>query len=106
GRRRRNGHRAEHLATMRSTEVRKRSRGGKRVREGGALVQNSRIPKPAGLTRSARRAAMATGGPGPMYGIAGLNRNRRRDEKEAAIPDRNHRGSCVGRPRTEREKEP
>ena len=46
---------------MRSTEVRKRPRGGKRVREGGALVQNSRIPKPAGLTRSARRAAMATG---------------------------------------------
>ena len=60
---------------MRRTEVRKRPRGGKGVREGGAMVQNPRVPKPAGLTGSARRAAMATGAPSPLHGIAGVDRD-------------------------------
>lgn len=77
---------------MRRTEVWKRPRIGKRVREGGAAVQNSRIPIPAGLSRSARRAAMTTGAPGPFHGIAGLDRNRRREEKEATVANRDHRG--------------
>ena len=89
GRRRRcrNGHRADHwLEACGVPEVRKRARGGKRVREGGAQVQNSRVPKPAGIARSARRAAMATGAPGPLHGIADLDRNRRREEERPSAP--------------------
>ena len=91
---------------MRTTEVWKRPGGGKRVRESGALVQNPRVPKPAGLTRSARCTAMATGAPRPFHGIADVDRDGRREEEKAAVPDRNDLGSCVHRPRTKREKEP
>ena len=60
---------------MRTTEVWKRPRGGKRVGEGGALAQNPRVPDPTWLIGSARRAAMAIGAPSPLHGIADADRD-------------------------------
>ena len=46
------------------------------VIERGALVKNSRVPNSIGHPRGTRRGAVITRAPGPMHGIARVNRHR------------------------------
>jgi hypothetical protein len=60
---------------MRRTVIGKRPCGVEGVREGSSLVKNSRVPEPIGEARRTRGAAVAAGVPGPLYGIARLDRD-------------------------------
>jgi hypothetical protein len=60
---------------MHGTVIGKRPSGVEGVREGSSLVKNSRVPEPGRCARRTRGAAVAAGTPGPLHGIARLDRN-------------------------------
>ena len=73
---------------MRSAVIIKGANSVKGVIEGGALVKNSRIPHSIGHPRGTRGGAVTTRAPGPMHGIARVNRHRFRREAEAVVANR------------------
>lgn len=61
---------------MDGAEIGKRASSVERVIERRALVDNSRIPDSVRVTRSTRGGAVIGRAPGPMDGIARVNRHR------------------------------
>lgn len=61
---------------MRDAEIRKGPDTVEGVIERSSLVENPRVPDPVGCARITRCGAVTARAPGPMHGIAGVDRHR------------------------------
>lgn len=81
---------------MRDAEIRKGPYSVEGVTERSSLVKNARVPESVGCARITRCGAVTTRAPGPLHGIARVDRHRCRHEAEAIVAHR-HRdrgGAC------------
>jgi hypothetical protein len=74
------------------------------VIERGALINKSRVPHSIGHPRGTRGGAVTTRAPGPMHGIAWVNRHRFRREAETIVANRNRNRGRACHTRAERQK--
>ena len=81
---------------MRDAEIRKRPNSVEGVTERSSLVKNARVPEPVGCARITRCGAVTARAPGPLHGIARVDRHRCRHEAEAIVAncDRNRSRAC------------
>ena len=89
---------------MRGAVIIKRAGTIECVIERGALVTNCRVPGSIGHPRRTRGGAVTTRAPGPMHGIARVNRHRFRREAETIVANRNRNRGRACHTRAERQK--
>lgn len=81
---------------MHDADIGERSDRVERVIERRALVENSGVPDSIGRARITRGGAVIGRAPGPMHGVAWVNRHRCRRKAQAIVAncDRNSGRAC------------
>ena len=92
---------------MHDADIGKRSDRVERVIERRALIENSRVPGSIGRARITRGGALIGRAPGPMHGIAWVNRHRCRRKAQAIVAncDRNSGRACHTRAESQKGRE-
>ena len=92
---------------MHDADIGKRSDRVEGVTEGSALAENSGVPDSIGRARITRCAAVIGRAPGPLHGVAWVNRHRcgRKAQAIVANCDRNSGRACHTRAESQKRRE-